>query len=182
MNTLRSFLLALPLCLLSLACTAIQRPTASFKSMFVGDVTAQGLTMKFNLDLANPNAMALPLSDADYRLALGGVQVLEGKATPAGSIPANGTLPVVLPVTLTYENLLAAQDAIRKGGGDVPYTLDGGLSVGGGNALLGQSVRVPLQFTGTLPLKQVLNDPRLLLQSAAARKLAEQALGGFLGR
>ena len=71
---------------------------------------------------------ALPLAAADYKLGLGGVNVLDGKAKPAGSVPANGSRSVTLPVSVTYENLLSAEQAIRAGGGDVPYDLDGGLS------------------------------------------------------
>ena len=47
---------------------------------------------------------------------------------------------------------------------------------------LGQSYRVPLQYSGTLQLRQLLRDPKILLSSPTARKLAEEALGGLLGR
>src|SRR5207237_2752704 len=126
------------------------------------DVTAEGFTMKFDVDVANPNAVALPLSAADYKLGLGGVGVLEGKAKPGGDLPANGSRRVALPVNVTYENLLAAEQAIRAGGGDVPYDLNAALSFDTGTPLVGQ-LSVPLRSSGRLPLRPILQNPQPLL-------------------
>lgn len=178
----RIALLALcPLICLITGCSTLglQTPTASVTAMSLQDIDAQGLTMNFEVDLKNPNAVALPLANADYALDLGGVKVLSGKAVPQGSLPANGSTAITLPVRLTYDNLFAAEQAIAKGGGDVPYALDGGLSFSTGNALFG-TVRAPLRYSGTLQLRPVLSDPKLWLQSDAARKLAQKVLGGIL--
>src|SRR5438128_7908450 len=98
MSQLRAFLV-LPLILVSLACSAIKEPSATFKSMNVTDVTPQGFTMAFDLDVQNPNPVALPIQQANYKIGFGGVNVLDGKANPAGTLPANGSVPVKLPVT-----------------------------------------------------------------------------------
>jgi LEA14-like dessication related protein len=147
----------------------------------VKGVDANGFTMNFNVDLKNPNAMALPLTAADYKLGLAGMNVLDGKAKPEGSIPAGGSRSIVLPVTMTYENLLAAEQGIVKSGGNVPYVLDGGLSLNTGTPMLGD-IRVPLQYNGTLPLKEILNNPQAVMQNPAAQKLAKELLGGFFSR
>lgn len=176
--------LLLPLCLLSLACSAVgglERPTATVKSMSLGEVTRAGLTMNFAVDVANPNKFDVPVTDSDYALKLAGVKVLDGKAKPDGALPAGGTRSLVVPVALTFENLLAAESALVKTGGNVPYALDAGLTVGGGSALLGQSLRLPLNYSGTLPLKDVLSDPKVLMQSPAARALAQKVLGKAFG-
>lgn len=159
----------------------VQTPTAAITGMSVQDVNASGFTMNFGVDLKNPNTMALPLTAADYKLGLSGVKVVEGKAKPEGSIPAGGSRHVTLPVTLTYENLLAAEKAIMKSGGNVPYSLDGGLSLNSGVPMLG-NLRVPLEYQGTLPLGEILNNPRAIMQSPAAQKLAKQLIGGLFGR
>ena len=161
--------------------SGLKQPTASVTAMTLGEVDARGFTMNFDVDVANPNSFALPLAAADYKLGMGGASVLDGKVKPKGSLPANGSRALTLPVTLTYENLLAAEQAIRDSGGDVPYDLQAGLSFDTGNPLLG-SVRVPLRYSGTLPLKRVLSDPVALLRSNAARQLARDVLGGFFGR
>ena len=158
----------------------LKQPSASVTGMALGEVDAHGFTMNFGLKVFNPNGVALPLLGADYKLGVGGVALLGGKTKSGGSVPANGSSEVTLPVTVAFENLLAAERAIREGGGDVPYDLQGGLSFDTGNALLG-SLRVPLRYKGTLPLKRILSDPEALLSSEAARKLARDVWGRFLG-
>lgn len=173
-----TMLLLLPGCA---SLTGLQKPTASVTAMNLGEVNPQGFTMNFGVSIANPNSVALPLANSDYKVGIGGVGVLDGKAKTQGSIPANGSREVTLPVTVAFESLLAAEQAIRDSGGDVPYDLSGGLSFETGNPLLG-SLRVPLRYSGTLPLKRVLSDPEALLRSEAARKLAGEVLGRFFGR
>lgn len=176
----RSFTVLSVFCLLTLGCSNVQRPTAAFRSMSIGDVTPKGFTMNVDVDVANPNAVALPLSNADYGLALGGVKVIEsGKAKPSASIPANGTGTVTLPIPLTFENLLATEESIRKGGGSIKYTLDAGLSFDTGLPILGVQ-RVPFAYEGTLNVKELLkNNWRTILNSPAAKELAQKALGGL---
>lgn len=178
-------LIALPLCLLSLACSSVQKPTAALKSADVGAIAADGFTVNFDLDVSNPNAFDLPLMDTDYTLSLGGVKLVNDTLKPGGSIPASGSRGVNIPVRLTFDDLLKAQTAIRAGGGDVPYEFEGGLGFGGasgGLAALGIPSRIPLRYSGTLPLRKVLSDPSVLMNSPAARKLAGKGLDSLLGR
>src|SRR5205823_13870500 len=97
MEMMRSFMLRLSgllmVCTLSVGCAAlnVQKPTAAVTGMAVQNVNASGFTMNFDVDLQNPNSMALPLTAADYKLGLSGTNVLEGKAKPQGSIPAGGS-------------------------------------------------------------------------------------------
>ena len=174
--------LTCPLTLLAVGCSAlnVQRPTAAVTGMTVQNVTPAGFTMDFGVDLTNPNAVPLPLTSADYKVALGGVGVADGKATPDATLPANGTARVTVPVAVTFEGLLAAEQAIVGSGGNVPYALDGGLSFGTKNPLLGD-LRVPLKSTGTLPLRDVVNNPQAIAQNPAARKLAQDLLGHLFG-
>ena len=176
--------LVLPMCLLSLACSQVQKPTAALKSADVGAITADGFTANFALDVHNPNAFKLPLTDADYALSFGGVQVTKDTIKPGGSIPANGSMPLTIPVRLSFDSLLKAEEAIRAAGGDVPYKLEGALGFSGGNSLaaLGIPTKIPLNYSGTLPLKKVFSDPTVLLNSPAARRLAGKGLEGLLNR
>ena len=170
----------LPLGLFAIGCSAmqLQKPTAAVTGMQVQGVDSNGFTMNFDVDVSNANSVALPLAATDYKIGLAGVNIVQGKAKPEGSIPANGSRSISLPVTLTYENLLAAEQAIVKTGGDVPYALDAGLSLDTGSPLMG-SVRVPLKYDGTLKLRNILNDPRMVMQNPAAQKLARQLIGGL---
>jgi LEA14-like dessication related protein len=175
----------LPACLVSLACSSVQKPTASLKSADIANVSATGFTVNFDLDVANPNAFALPLTDAEYGLSVGGAKLVDNnKVSPGGSIPAKGSTGVTIPVRLTFEDLLKAEQAIRAGGGDVPYEFDGalGFSGSGGLASLGVPNRIPLRYSGTLPLRKVFAEPSVLMNSPAARRLAGKGLESLLGR
>lgn len=167
------------LALLSLACSTVKPPTASVTGMQLKQVTSAGFTMDFAVRMENPNAVALPLTNVDYGLAVGGARLLSGEAEPKASIPANGSEAVTLPVTVTFAELLKAEEAIRKGGGDIPYALDATFKLGGGTALLGQQVSVPVNYSGTIRLRELLRDPAVL-QGPAARELARKVLGNLL--
>jgi LEA14-like dessication related protein len=159
----------------------VQKPTAAVTGMNVRGVDADGFTLDFAVDVTNPNSFALPIAAADYQLGVGGARVLDGKAKPSGSIPANGTLGVTLPVTVGFDDLLKAEQAVRDSGGNVPFDLAGGLSFET-NSPLAPTVRVPLRYSGMLPLKRILSDPEALLQNPAAKRLAATVLGHFFGR
>lgn len=167
----------------AVGCSAVQTPTATVRNAQLGNVTSDGVTLNLDMLVNNPNPVEIPLSDADYTLALSGTKVLDGTVSPKGSLPANGSLPVSVPVKIAWNDLLKARDAITATGGDVPYTFSGDLKLGGaakGIPLLGEK-KVPLSYSGTLPLKQAINNPMTIMQSPAARELARQVLGGRFG-
>ena len=174
---------AVAFCILGVGCAGmnVQKPTAAVTGMSVQGVDADGFTLGFALDVHNPNNFSLPLGAADYKLGVGGVSVLDGKASPNGNVPAGGAVAIMLPVTVAFENLLRAEQSIRETGGNVPYDFAGGLSFNTGSPLMG-TVRVPLHAKGTLPMKQILSDPQALLSNPAAKKLAGSVLGHFFGR
>jgi LEA14-like dessication related protein len=172
---------AILLSLLALAggCAAVEKPTASVRGMDVTDVTPRGFTMNVDLDVHNPNSVAIPLTNADYSLSLGGVGVIEStKVHPDARIPANGTGRVTLPVPVTFENLLSASRGIRQGGGKVSYGFDAGLNFDTGLPVIGVQ-RVPIRHEGTLDVRELLSrNWGTILTSPAAKELAQQVLGG----
>ncbi len=172
--------LLLSVMLVTGGCGSVQRPTASFRTMSISDVSPRGFVMNVDVDVANPNSVALPLTNIDYGVSLGGVRVVNGgKIKPEARIPANGHSTITIPVPLTFENLLSAEESIRKGGGDVTYGLDAGLNFDTGLPVIGVQ-RVPLQHEGTLKVKELLQKNwSIILTSPAAKELAQKVLGGF---
>ena len=79
-----TFLVAI--CLLAAGCSNVnlQKPTASVTAMNLQDADANGFTMNFDVDIKNPNSIALPLSAADYKLGLAGRE----RPIPADRFPA----------------------------------------------------------------------------------------------
>jgi LEA14-like dessication related protein len=181
------------LALFGTGCSAlgVQKPSASIRSANIQNVTAEGLAVNFDLDVSNPNTVEIPLSKADYKLALGGVQVLDDSAKPEKSIPAKGSAPVTLPVRLNFKQLLQAQQAITKSGGNVPIAFDGALEfTAPGGMSLGGPIRVPVKYSGTLPIKDALQavakDPSVLANPDAMKLiqsiLTKGLLDGILGK
>jgi len=167
-----------PLLFLALGCSSFQKPTVSVRTMTLREVTAAGFTMDFATEIDNPNPVSLPLADTDYALQLAGVRVLSGAAKPGGTLPARGRLAVNLPVMLSFDDLINAEAAIRKSGARVPFSLDATFGFGGGSALLGQGVKVPVTYAGTLDLRAALADPAAILRSPVVRRLLQGLIGG----
>ena len=192
MHTPRSLVRAaavLFVALLGTGCAAlnVKQPTASIRSADVQDLTADGLTVNFDVNVQNPNSVAIPLSAAKYKLAFSGVEVLSDEAKPDASIPANGSVPVKLPVHLNFQRLLGAEQAIARSGGDVPYSFDGTLEFTPGKLAglpISQPVRVPVKYSDTLRLREMLlraaRDPQLLSNPDAQRLIRSVVGGGVL--
>jgi len=188
----RTFLRAAALLFIGLLGTGcanlnVKQPTASIRSAEVGDLTADGMTVNFHVDVQNPNSVAIPLSAARYKLAFSGVEVLNDEAKPDAAIPANGSAPVKLPVHLSFQRLMNAEQAIAKSGGNVPYSFDGTLEFTPGSLAglpLSQPVRVPLKYSDTLHLRDMLmraaQDPQFLTNPDAQRLIRSVIGGGLL--
>jgi LEA14-like dessication related protein len=162
-------------------CASVQTPTAAVQTVALGDVNLQGLTLNLGVNVNNPNNFALPAGTADYKLGVAGVTLVNDSAKAQGTIPAKGSQVVTVPVHLTFEDLLKAKDAIAQGRGEIPYDLDSGLTFDTGPAaLLGQNARVPVHYSGTLNIQQILQDNwRTVASSPAAQKLAAEAISGL---
>lgn len=159
----------------------VQKPTASLTGMDMGEVTPEGFTMNFLVDVSNPNAVELPVKGAEYELGLAGVKVLSDNAKLDKGLAANSSTSVTMPVMVKFEDLLKAKDAIIKSGGNVPFALNGALKFNGPSWVPGAGVSVPVQYSGTLPVKRILDNPQALMQSPAARQLAQQLMGSWFG-
>jgi LEA14-like dessication related protein len=80
------------------------------------------------LDLANPNAFAVQLTDLSYSLDLAGTTVSDGGAQPSLSIPAGSSQRVELPLAFSPTRLGAAlYDVVTAS--QAPYELRADLSV-----------------------------------------------------
>lgn len=172
----------LTLAFMTLGCDEYQPPKVTFRDVDLVNVNADGMTIDFHIEIYNPNPVAVPLQQADYTLRIGNVQILRGRARPPGTLPANGTLQISLPVSLTWQNVLSAEETIRHQGGDIPYTFDGTLTFDVHQLRLDQPARLEMHYSGTLPIRQVLRDPSLLLRSPALRRLAQIVLDQVFNR
>ena len=165
-------------------CASVKPPAVrATGGEFLG-LTDGGLRLGVDLEVANPNDLALPITGVGYTLFAEGVRVVRGDADFADgqALPANGSAALQLPVEVQWSDLLAARDALSASGGDFGYELRGDARFrppGAVTSLIPMSV--PFEYRGTLPLGQALRDPQLLVDPDA-RKLAAALFGSVLGR
>jgi len=167
--------------LAGVGCTTLQKPSAIITGSSLQGVTPEGFTVGLNLDVSNPNEVVIPLSGATYSVNVVGTKLFDGVASPSASIPAKGTLPVTLPITFAFKDLLGVKESLISSGGALNYDLKGALEFDDGSPFPMLTAKVPLEYAGKVDLKQVLNDPQILLQSPIARELAKKILGNAFG-
>jgi len=162
-------------------CASVQKPTAIIKGADITGLTADGFTVGVNLDVTNPNDVVIPLSGARYSVRVANVKLFEGVASPSAAIPAKGSAPVTLPIVFNFKDLLQAKEAIYKSEGNLNYDLKGALEFDDGSPLAMLTAKVPLEYAGSVDLKELLKDPQILLKSEAARELAKKLMGSLFG-
>lgn len=132
---------------------SIQRPTARVTAARLTDVTLDSAAIDFDLDVANPYPVALPLVNVRYTLAGGGSSqsFVSGAADVQGSIPANSSKTITVPAKIVFSQLLGVLTDVKPGS-LVPYDARLTLSV---NAPRAGTVDLPLQHSGQLPIPTV---------------------------
>jgi LEA14-like dessication related protein len=170
------------LCLAADGCEDYEIPTVTFTDVDLVHVDAAGMTLDFEMEVYNPNPRAIPLERVTYTLRIGRESILDGGSQLPATLPAEGTLPVTVPVSLTWPSILSAEETIRRLGGDIPYTFEGELYFDVRQLRLGKPARIDLYYEGMLPVREVLRDPSLLLRSEAVRELAGIVLGQVFDR
>jgi len=125
-----------------------QRPTASIAGARLADIGLQQSTLLFDVAVKNPYAVPLPLANLDYSLASRGQAFMTGKADLQGTVPAQGTKTLAVPVAVSYLEMLKVLKDIRPGA-VVPYAAELGLSV---NVPGAGPLRLPLKKEGEMPV------------------------------
>jgi LEA14-like dessication related protein len=141
------------------------RPTAHVIGASIRGLSLENIVLLFDVEVENPYAASLPLTDLGYSLASGGKKFLEGTLTPTGSIPARGKQVIQLPATVPFSSLYAALKGVKPGA-IVAYTAD--FRIGVNVPVLGR-IDVPLSKNGEFPVPAV---PQVELSSLAIGKLS----------
>jgi len=83
----------------------IKDPDVSVAGVNITNLSADGLTLQFDLDVNNPNAIPLNLAGFDYALMLDGKQLMAGEQRDKINIKANGNSQVKVPISLKFSDL-----------------------------------------------------------------------------
>jgi len=145
----------------------IRPPEARVRSVEITALNFEGLTLGFDLEVENPNGVGIRMAGLDYDLRIDGSSFLKGETQQTLAIAARGTSTLPLPLSLTFEELLASLGSLtdREESG---YAFEAGLSFQ--LPVLGL-VRVPVRREGTIP---VIRLPKIAVQSLRLRSLSLQ--------
>jgi len=124
----------------------------------------QKIDLVFNVEVANPYAVDLPLLDLAYSVGSGGTSLLQGNIKPSGAVPAGGTSVIQLPARITFASLIRTLKGVRPGS-VVPYKADMTLGV---DAPVAGRLTLPLSKSGQLPVPAA---PEVELSSFQIAKL-----------
>jgi LEA14-like dessication related protein len=141
-----------------------QKPTAHVVGTSVRGLSLTNIVLLFDIEVANPYAVAVPLADLSYALDSGGHKLLSGSIQPSGSIPAKGKQVIQLPVTVAFAPVLTAMKGVKPGA-VLPYTADFRLGI---DAPAIGRLEAPFSRKGELPIPTV---PEVELSSFEVGKL-----------
>lgn len=140
-------------------------PQASLAGASISDLSVQGATLDFEIEVINPYSVPLPLTSLSYDLSSRGSPFLTGAAPIAGAVPARGSRTITLPARVRFADLFSALSGVRPGQ-VVPY--DAGLTLSVNAPGVGP-IELPLRQRGQLP---VPNLPEVTLAGVQWRELS----------
>ena len=125
-----------------------RKPTARIIGTELKNLSLERIDLVFNVEVANPYAVDLPLLDLAYTVGSGGTSLLQGSIKPSGAVPARGTSVIQLPARITFASLIRTLKGVRPGS-VVPYKAD--LTLGVDAPVVGM-LTLPLSKSGELPV------------------------------
>jgi LEA14-like dessication related protein len=150
------------------AVDVMRKPQVRIAATELEALSFSGLTLRFDVEIENPNPIGIGLSGFDYELQIEGNSFVSGAVAEKVTIAARDRSIVPLPVELGFEEI-AQTIAALEGKEEAAYRLSSGFTFD--LPVLGR-VRVPVETDGTFP---ILRAPRLQFVSL---RLNEISLSG----
>jgi LEA14-like dessication related protein len=152
----------------------IRPPAVRVAAVEITGASFEGLTLRFDLEVTNPNGVGIQLAGLDYDLQIDGSSFLKGETDQPLAIAPRGRSTLPLPLQLRFDELLRSLGSLADRE-ESSYRLEAGLSFQ--LPVLGR-VRVPVRREGTVP---VIRLPRIAVQSLRLRNLSLQRASLTLG-
>ena len=130
---------------------AAPKPTARILGASPRNLTLNGVDLIFDVEVSNPYAVGLPLTDMDYSIGSRGQTLLQGNIKPSGAVPAGGSSVIQLPARIGFASLFETLKGVRPGS-VIPYKADITLAV---DAPVVGRINLPLSKSGDLPVPAV---------------------------
>jgi LEA14-like dessication related protein/predicted nuclease of predicted toxin-antitoxin system len=126
-------------------------PTAQMTDLKFQDVNQDSATLLFDVEVGNPYAVGLPLTNLHYTLNSGTNTFLLGSTDLQTTVPANSKEIVSLPAKINYANMLKALNGVRAGS---KITYEAKLELSVNTPTLG-IIKLPLEKEGNLVLPKI---------------------------
>lgn len=130
---------------------AVRRPEVRVLSAELEELTFTGATVRFDVEVRNPNPIGIELAGLDYELRIEGRPFLSGSVRQAVMVAARGRSVVPIPVALDFERVISTFQELAESG-EAAYRL--AVSLFFNLPVLG-SVRVVRQGSGTVPIPRL---------------------------
>jgi LEA14-like dessication related protein len=150
------------------AVDVMRKPEVRIAATELEALSFSGLTLRFDVEIENPNPIGIGLAGFDYELQIEDIPFVNGEVQDKVTVAARDRSIIPLPVELGFEEIAQTIDAL-KGKEEAAYRLSSGFTFD--LPVLGR-IRVPVQTEGSFP---VLRAPRLQVVSL---RLNEISLSG----
>ena len=138
----------------------VQEPRLRFQRVTPTAFSLGGARFNFDFEVTNPNPLGLRLSQVTYQLALNRRPLISGEVDEGIALPARGSAPLSIPMSLAFKDLVAAMGAIGNSP-KLPYQLSGKVFVG--------PLAIPYSVKGDLELPRL---PKIELAGVKIRDLS----------
>jgi LEA14-like dessication related protein len=152
----------------------IRKPEVRVIGVEIEELTFQGMRMRFDVEIQNPNPVGVQLAGFDYRFEVDGATMVNGNLEERFGLEPRGRSVIPVPVEFTFEQLLAAVSGIADRE-ESDYQITVGLSF---QLPVLENVRVSATRDGVLPVIRV---PRIAVKGLRVRDLTLQRASLVLG-
>lgn len=136
-----------------------QKPTAQIKGLELQDVNADSATLLFDVEIDNPYAVKLPLTNLSYTLISDAGTFLLGSIDLQTVVAANSKEIVSLPAKINYKNMLDGLKGVEPGS-KISYEAE--LELSADTPSLGL-IKLPLKKEGEMVLPKAPEMPGVAL-------------------
>jgi len=143
----------------------IRRPRAEVVNTEMTDLSFEGIALRFDVRLENPNPIGVELAGFDYELLVDGNSFASGIYDRAVEIEAEGESIIPIPVAFRFEDLLGSIRSLADRNETV-YTVTTGFTF---DLPVLDRVRVAASHSGTFPVVRL---PALRVQALRLERLS----------
>jgi len=127
------------------------KPSAKVIGAEVRNLSLKSLDLVFDIEIANPYGVNLPLLNLNYVVGSGELQLLQGGINTSATVPANGSSVMQIPARLDFAAVVQTLANVKPGS-VLPYHAEFNVAV---DAPLIGAINLPLKHEGEIPIPTI---------------------------